>query len=89
MIFYLLASLFTAATLSAFVSLTDSGLRLRNAFIGLQRERSLADAGFVPHLEATEVRLRPAAPSYRGSATRPFARRLPNRLSALQDVAAA
>ncbi len=89
MIFYLLASLFVAATLSVFVSLTDSGLRLRNAFIGLKRERSLADAGFVPHVEATEVRLRPAASGYRGSATRSFARRLPNRLSVLQDVAAA
>ncbi len=77
MIALLLAGLFIVAALSTSVSLADSALRSRNAFKALKRERALVKAGFVPQVEAQQVRLRHSTSGYRGSATRPFARRLP------------
>ena len=71
-----LTSLFVIVTFATLVSLTDSWLRWRYAFETLKRERALANAGFVPMVEAQELRLRdPQRTSL--AATRSFARRLP------------
>jgi len=90
MIAFALASLFSIAAVIAAITLTDSALRGRNAFAMLQRERSLVKAGFIPQVEARQLRLRRPSTGYRGSATRAFARRLPRpAIQQLQDVAAA
>ena len=73
-----LTVLFATATLAVMLGLTDCWLRGRRAFAALQRERAMARAGFVPVVEARELRLRPKV-RVAGAASRPFARRLPVR----------
>lgn len=78
MIALTLASLFTVVTIATALALLDSWLRGQTAFFRIGRERALARAGFVPMVEAEEMRLRGPA-RYATAATRPFARRLPSR----------
>lgn len=76
-----LATLFAIVAISTAIALTDCWLRGRLAYTRLNRERALADAGFVPMVETSDIRLRGrvrVAPA----ATRPFARRLPQGLPA-------
>ena len=81
MITLLLASLFTVVSVAVIITLADNALRASNAFKALKHERALANAGFMPTVEAREVRLRPAAANYRGTSTRAFAQRLPRSTS--------
>jgi hypothetical protein len=78
MIALTLATLFTVVAVATALSLLDSWLRGQVAFAMLNRERALARAGFVPMVEAEELRLRGPA-RFATAATRPFARRLPAR----------
>ena len=87
MIALTLATLFAIVTLAAVITLADSWLRGRFAYRTLRRERALVEAGFVPVVEAAEVRLR-SNTRYAPAATRPFAQQLPLRHSALAPVAA-
>jgi hypothetical protein len=89
MIAVALIALFAIASLASVVALADSAYRARHAFASLSRERALAKAGFVPHVQANEIRLRPATIAVRGSAARPFARHLPQRASRQLSGAAA
>ena len=77
MIAMTLAALFTIVTIATALSLIDSWIRGRSAFAGLQRERALLDAGFVPQVQARKVRLRRPARRTLAAATRPHARRVP------------
>lgn len=74
-----LASLFVVIAVATALALVDTWLRGRVAFANLSRERAWTRAGFVPMVEAEEVRLRSHA-RIAPAATRPFARRLPDRL---------
>jgi hypothetical protein len=79
MIALTLTTLFTVVTLASLLTLTDCWLRARLAFDVLGRERALVKAGFVPMVEAEELRLR-STPRFAPAATRPFAQRLPQGL---------
>ena len=83
MIAFTLALLFAVVSLASALTLADSLLRARMAMRAIARERSLLDAGFVPVIEATEVRLR-SNRRYASAATRPMSQQLP----ALAPVAA-
>lgn len=89
MIAVALIALFAIATLATAFALADSVFRMRHAFVSLSRERALAKSGFVPHVQASELRLRSASGPLRGSPARPFARRIPLRASRLLLGAAA
>lgn len=58
MIAMTIACLFVIAALAASLTLLDTWLQARSAFWSVFRERQLLDAGFVPQVEANEVRLR-------------------------------
>jgi len=79
MIAFSLTALFVTVSLATFLGLTDSWLRGRHAFVALKRERALVNAGFVPMVEAEELRIRKPV-RYAPASSRPFARRLPARL---------
>ena len=87
MIALTLATLFVIVALASAITLADSWLRGLFAYRTLRRERALMQAGFVPMVEATEVRLR-SNTRYAPAATRPVAQQLPARLAALAPVAA-
>lgn len=89
MIALCLAGLFIIAAIATSISLADSALRSGNAYKAIRRERALVKAGFVPQVEAQQIRLRHATSGYPGSATRSFARRLPTTPPEPQDAAAA
>lgn len=82
MIALTLTTLFVVVAFATALSLADSWMRGQMVFGQLSRERSLAKAGFVPMIEAEEVRLRDVR-RFAPAATRPFARRLPHRLPVL------
>ena len=86
MITLTLTALFVIVSLATALALADAWLRARSAFDLLTRERALVKAGFVPMVEASEIRLRPAAPRLRGGAMRPFARRVPQAPRSLTEV---
>lgn len=86
MITLTLTVLFVVVFLATALALTDAWLRARSAFDLLSRERALVKAGFVPIVEASEIRLRPGPPRLREGAMRPFARRVPQAQSSLADV---
>jgi hypothetical protein len=48
----------TLTALIAALSLTDTWIKARSAFWSVFRERELLEAGFVPQVETSEVRLR-------------------------------
>lgn len=77
MIAMTLTALFSVIAVATALSLLDSWLRGRADFQSLMREKGLLDAGFVPQVEAHEVRLRPQPRRSLAAATRPYARRLP------------
>ena len=77
MIALTLAGFFTIVTIATGLSLLDSWLRGRADFRSLMRQRRLLDAGFVPQVQAHEVRLRAPARRTLAAASRPYARRVP------------
>ncbi len=76
-----LTCLFAIATIATGLSLLDSWLRGRGAYIMLKRQQALLEAGFTPQLHAREVRLRqqPRKPARRTLAgvARPYTRQRP------------
>lgn len=76
MIALTLTALFVTVAIATLITLADCWLRGRAAFAILSRERALAQAGFVPMAESSEIRLRGRKRSA-PAATRPFAQRLP------------
>lgn len=72
-----LAALFTVTAIATVLSLVDSWLRGLGAYEGLIRERALLKAGFVPQVEARDVRLRRRSRHTIASASRPYARHTP------------
>ena len=87
MIAFTLAALFAVVATASALALADSWLRGQYAFRNITRERALLNAGFVPMVEASEVRLR-SNTRYAIAATRPLPQQLPARLAALAPVAA-
>lgn len=77
MIAMTLTALFTVVAIATGLSLFDSWLRGRADFQALLREKGLLDAGFVPQVEASDVRLRLQPRRTLAAATRPYARRVP------------
>lgn len=77
MIALTLAALITVVAIATFLTLIDCALRGRSAFVVLKREQMLFEAGFVPQVEARELRLRPSARRFAFGASRSFASRLP------------
>ena len=73
MIAMTITCLFVIAALATSLTLLDTWLQARAAFWSTFREQQLLDAGFVPQLEASEVRLR--QPIHR-TARRPSATRM-------------
>lgn len=67
-----ITALFVIAALTIGLSLLDTWLRARTAFWSVFRERELLDAGFIPQVEANEVRLR--QPLHRTARRAPQAR---------------
>lgn len=53
-----ITSIFLIAAFAAVLSLTDTWLKAREAFWAVFEERQLLDAGFVPQVEPSEVRVR-------------------------------
>ncbi len=76
-----LTALFVVVAFATLLALVDLWIRGRFAFDIVKQERALAKAGFVPTVDAEELRLRPA-PRTAPAATRPFARRVPSRVRA-------
>ncbi len=72
-----LTCLFAIVTIATGLSLIDSWLRGRDAYLVLKREKALLNAGFIPQVHAHEVRLRTPARRTVAAASRPYARRLP------------
>ena len=87
MIATLLTGVLLVTAMCVVLSLADSAVRWRHAFAALTRERSLVRAGYVPQIATDELRPRPS-PALCRSAIRPFARRLPQRISSLRPAAA-
>ena len=58
MIAVTLSVLFVVVSVATILSLADSWIRGRSAFGVLRREQALLDAGFLPQVEASEIRLR-------------------------------
>ena len=83
MIAMTLAALITLVAIATGLSLLDSWIRGRSAYGVLRRERDLLKAGFVPQVDASEVRLRGPAPSA------VFARAQTSRSTARRSVAGA
>ena len=77
MIALTLAALFTVVAIATGLSLIDSWLRGRADLRVLLIRKRLLDAGFMPEVEASEVRLRAPARRTLAAATRPYARRTP------------
>lgn len=77
MIALTLGGFFTIVTIATGLSLLDSWLRGRAGFRALIREKGLLDAGFVPQVQAQEVRLRTPPRRSLVAASRPYARRVP------------
>ena len=73
MLAIVLVALFAVTAIATGLSLLDSWIRGRSALDVLRREHALLEAGFVPMVEAGEVRLRETV-THR-SATRAPARR--------------
>ena len=76
MIALTLAILFTAIAIATGFVLVDCAMRFKSAHASLVRQQALVNAGFVPQVEASAVRLRSNTQRANG-ATRPFATRLP------------
>lgn len=76
-----LTILFMVVSFATVVSLVDVWVRGRFAYGALKNERALAKAGFVPVIEAEQLRVRPA-PRVALAATRPFARQVPSHVRA-------
>lgn len=72
-----LTCLFAVVAIATGLSLIDSWMRGRGAYVVLKREQALLKAGFVPQVHAHEVRLRQPARRTLAAATRPYAQRLP------------
>jgi len=73
-----LTCLFAIATIATGLSLLDSWLRGRGAYLVLRREEALLRAGFVPQVHAHELRLRKAPARHTlATATRSKSRRTP------------
>ncbi len=77
-----LIGLFVVVSFATLLTLTDVWVRGRFAYGVLKSERALAKAGFLPIVEAEELRLRPA-PRTALAATRPYARQVPSRARAV------
>lgn len=77
-----LTALFVVVTFATLLSLADLWIRGCVAFATLKRERGLAKAGFLPMVEAEEMRLRSAL-RFAPAASRPYARRVPSRVRAV------
>ncbi|MEL6530645.1 MAG: hypothetical protein AAFQ27_11835 [Pseudomonadota bacterium] len=76
-----LTALFVVVSFATLLALVDLWIRGSFSYKALKQERALMRAGFVPMIEAEELRLRPAqrtAPA----ASRPFARRVPSHVRA-------
>lgn len=72
-----LTALFTIAATLTLLSLTDSWIRGRGAWRVLHREKALLEAGFVPQVTASEVRLRQPRRRTLAAASRPYSTRVP------------
>ncbi|MHA7818833.1 MAG: hypothetical protein ACX930_04195 [Erythrobacter sp.] len=77
MIAMTLIALFTVVAIATGLSLVDSWLRGRAEFRSFLREKRLLDAGFVPQVEASDVRMRLQPRRTLAAAARPYARRIP------------
>lgn len=77
MIAMTLIALFTVVAIATGLSLVDTWLRGSADFKALLRQKKLLDAGFVPQVEASDVRLRPLPRRTLAAAARPYARRVP------------
>lgn len=84
MITMTLIALFTVVAVATGLSFLDSWLRGTAELNGLLREKNLLDAGFVPQVAASDVRLRRQPRRTLAAATRPYARRVP--LAGLQQA---
>lgn len=84
MIAMTITALITIIAIATALSLLDSWLRGRADLRLLLREKGLLDAGYVPQVEASEVRLRAPPRRTLAAATRPYARRVP--LPAIQQA---
>ena len=84
MITMTLIALFTVVAVATGLSFLDSWLRGKTELQGLLREKYLLDAGFVPQISASDVRLRRQPRRTLAAATRPYVRRVP--LSGLQQA---
>lgn len=73
-----LTVLFVVIAITALLTLADCVVRGRHALRSLKRERAFVKAGFVPIVEAEELRLRQPV-RLAPAATRSFARRVPSR----------
>ncbi len=69
----ILTALFAITAVATGLSLIDSWIRGRSAYGVLRREQALLDAGFVPQVEASEVRLRTQASQTRNASRRTLA----------------
>lgn len=72
-----LAALFTVVAIATVLSLIDSWIRGHAGLRALLREQRLLDAGFVPQVEPSDMRLRAPVRRTLASATRPYARHTP------------
>ncbi|KEO91097.1 hypothetical protein EH31_00080 [Erythrobacter longus] len=72
MIAMTITCLFVIAALATGLTLLDNWLQARAAFWSVFREQQLLDAGFVPQLEASEIRLR--QPLHRSARRAPASR---------------
>lgn len=73
-----LTVLFVVTALATGLALADCWMRARLVFSGLQRERALLAAGFIPTVEAQEMRVRKTG-RVAPAAKRSVARRYPVR----------
>ena len=69
----ILTALFAITAVATGLSLIDSWIRGRSAYGVLRREQALLDAGFVPQVEASEVRLRAQTSQTRNASRRTLA----------------
>ena len=53
--------LLALAAVAAVVSLADSAIKVRRAYVSLMREKALMDAGFVMQVDPRKLRLRAGA----------------------------
>ena len=76
-----LTALFVVVSFATLLTLADLCIRGHFAFNALKRERALVKTGFLPMVDAEELRLRPA-PRTAPAANRPYARRVPSQARA-------